>query len=459
MHNSLNQFQLNADTLEQLLNFQLGLSFSSNTSALACQWRNSNNEFYQFTGIIQTILREGDRVYLTGYCDDGVPFKFPPVFFLDLRTRVKWRKVPQFFYDMWVQELQSSSHLNSMERASQLIDTYIATNTSSSKDVVLTLDGNGENRYAMTQRLNEVQIGQRPKLYTVEMDPQVALANKLMFGESIIFAGADPSLKTKSLLGDKVLLEHLILKQNALLSDEMKKNVTCMYLDYCGGPPGNQTPDKCKTNLQLVCDQLPKLKYLGMTMSYRKHGKNLKYTIDTLIPSAFASFKTFTNNKRVLCKLYEKRQTSVSNCGQTRRLQSDLDEFDVHLNPPQTRKYICSTCGEVGHNKRTCTFTPDIPPLVPVLASHHSNVAGLSPAPRQPASTPNSNSNKPRTYICSTCGEVGHNKRTCTFTPDIPPLVPVPALHHSSMADLSPAPQQSVSTPNTRTRKRKPCTY
>ena len=49
-------------------------------------------------------------------------------------------------------------------------------------------------------------------------------------------------------------------------------------------------------------------------------------------------------------------------------------------NPEYPRTHLCSTCGEEGHNKQTCK-----------------------------------KADRSRTYRCSNCGDAGHNRRTCEW--------------------------------------------
>ncbi len=91
----------------------------------------------------------------------------------------------------------------------------------------------------------------------------------------------------------------------------------------------------------------------------------------------------------------------------------------------------CSTCGQFGHNKRTCTLSPKTPcvPLSEIRAM--KALAALLPPPNKsrkvskPLEDISSCQNiwkepkefyakeKSRENICSNCGGKGHNSRTC----------------------------------------------
>ena len=253
--------------------------------------------------------------------------------FLDTRTTIHWNPIPDELRVKWNKELESEEHRNSIERARSIMNVYIEkyniAQYTENRDIIVTLDGNGENRKGMQDALKDRGIPPAiwPSILTFEIEPNVALANQLMFGkENIIFTGADYTFHSKSLVGKGgVYLEHLIQKQNDLYTDDMKARTKVVYFDYCGGPAGNQNVSLCQKNFgRNVLPHIPHVDIIAMTMSYRKHQYLSEHGILGYIclPPSFKKKQQFTENRRVLCELFVRDQVS-SALEQTRDVECD----------------------------------------------------------------------------------------------------------------------------------------
>ena len=315
LHREGNVFQMGIEAVREMMQYQIGLGFTSNTAALTGEWRTEDGEFYDARYTIEGVSRT-DRCIVHGRgTDDGVVFEFPSVMFLDMRTQVNWNPLPQALREKWMRELKGDRHKNSINRAKEIMNLYIHKRMGRRRhtDIIVTLDGNGENRYGMKSALREQNIKETdwPSIYTFEMNPDVALASQIMFGkENIKFTGSDPEFHSKTLLGKGgVMLEHLIQKQNNVYTDDMKRRTKFVYFDYCGGPAGNQAAEACRKNFEEnILPQLPNLEIIAMTISHRQHPGLKENGIREYIslPSSFVKKQSFTENHRVLCEVFER---------------------------------------------------------------------------------------------------------------------------------------------------------
>jgi hypothetical protein len=316
LHQTRNQFQLGSEAIPSMMQYQAGLSFTMNTASLKGHWVNEKGEYYDFTGTIDPICPVKGKL-ICGKCDQGVEFTLPAVSFLDDSTKIAWRKPPDEIMKQWLAELDSQDHIRSMKRAERMMEEYLHSCNCDPdpKDIALILDGNGENRRGMEKALENAGIPKSKwmSIITMEINPEVALVNKIMFGECIVFTGADAGFYSKSLVSSKmsgVPVEHLIEKSNDLLTDEMKKRVKIYYGDYCGGPAGNQKVAICKKAQARVMAQLPNCEVVGVTISHRQHAHDFMHYV--AIPNVFEEFACFTDNPRVKCKMFSKYQAQRS---------------------------------------------------------------------------------------------------------------------------------------------------
>ena len=85
----------------------------------------------------------------------------------------------------------------------------------------------------------------------------------------------------------------------------------------------------------------------------------------------------------------------------------------------QNSSHSCATCGQPGHNRRTCGCTKSSPPVSCMCSN--CGIFGHSkrkcPEPIKPVEPKQPKTKKPikiTTCKCSNCGEIGHSKRKCT---------------------------------------------
>jgi hypothetical protein len=353
LHKKQNQFQLGQVALVELMQYQAGLTFTMNTASLQGHWVDSHGKYYDFTGTIDPICPIKDKL-IQGTCDQGVPFTLPAVSFLDESTKIYWRKPPDEVVEKWLSELEGEDHIRSMKRAERFMEEYLESCDFhlDPQDIILILDGNGENRRGMEKALEKAEIpkSQWPQIITMEINPEVALVNKLMFGDCIVFTGADAGFCSKSLLANKmkgVPIEHLIEKPNDLLTNEMKKRVKGFYGDYCGGPTGNQKVEKCKEAQSRVMAELINCLVFGITISHRKHPHEFMEYIS--VPDGFKEFACFTDNPRVKCKMFSKLQAQ-----RVQKAQVEMEIEDLQSGTrAKKRKFDCDENGGVQQRKVT----------------------------------------------------------------------------------------------------------
>lgn len=311
MHRTKNNFQIGIDATRLMMKSQIGVKFTSNTIALSGHWLDDNNKYYDTSYQITHVSYESGNIAGGFSFDDDSTFEFPPVIFMHAKTQVSWNPIPAIVRQQWQAELNTTKHKNSIRRAREFMQAYLVRSSCSPSDIIITLDGNGENRMGMYEVLRESGFPEHewPTILTFEMDPVTAFANQLMFGsDRIIFTGSDPTFHSKTLLGKGgIMLEHIITKANSILTDDMKGRTKAVYFDYCGGPAGNQAPEKSKRNFEVnIFPMLPNCVLFGVTISYRKHVYLARYGVEGYIsyPSRFQLLKTFRENKKVLCQFF-----------------------------------------------------------------------------------------------------------------------------------------------------------
>jgi len=109
----------------------------------------------------------------------------------------------------------------------------------------------------------------------------------------------------------------------------------------------------------------------------------------------------------------------------------------------------CKNCGEVGHNRRTCT-NPTVAPSTPPTSSGRTcgncGETGHNARTCQNAkvSTPSTTSSGRK---CGKCGEIGHNARTCGTSTTSPAATPTPAPMPTGTKETVIADPQGIVTP------------
>jgi hypothetical protein len=187
------------------------------------------------------------------------------------------------------EHVRSSGHPESQMRMEKLAH-YLSFYHGSDM-LVLSLDGDGTNKKAFEDKADPAV-----KFLTIEMDPTVCLAQKILFtGEK----------KDDEIIFAKHGIEDLIIKENDTLTKEQKENVIALNLDYCGGFINGLDFDKGIEGFETLLSRLPRLFALIVTVSKRQR-PNLEEFYDRYVPTpyGFQVVETFINNKKVVSKLF-----------------------------------------------------------------------------------------------------------------------------------------------------------
>lgn len=309
-----NRFQLGIAAVRDLMRFQRGVQVQVPISAVSGWWNWPEDSF--FCEILHE-THEGAFV-AEAICEDGYPIDLTASMLMLVDTKVQWNPIPPDVVrcivgddctdpciDPW-----RSEHFHAQARATAVVDAYVQLcGFSRAGDVIVTLDGRGNNRRGMERALEKARVARSdwPRIFTVEMDANVALAQRLLYGDSVLYTGADAALRPWS-LGDgatKLKLEHLFLKDNRVLPAAIFPDIRVVYFDYCGGPPGNRHPQRCAATMLSIVKKLPNLQVFAVTISKRQH-PNLAATFDKYMPTppGFQVADTFSDNALVICRMY-----------------------------------------------------------------------------------------------------------------------------------------------------------
>ena len=367
----------------------VGVVLRTHTKFLSGEWKNPEGKLYEFDATI-TCVRDSiytataDDGEFCGFvvlarCEDGLMCKFTPELLLNVDTQVTWNPPTPDFLAKHTHEITSDrENAESMKRAGEFAFLYVQACGADPEDFIVTLDGNGENRLGMQARFEAMGIPKDrwPRILTIEMDPKVALNQRLAFGNDVFYSKGDSEFTGTRISKGKTLLEDLLANKNRIITDEMKLRVKAVYFDHCGGPPDSSNPKKCRQNFATkIFPQIRNKKVFGMTMSYRQHFK-LGDTFEQYIaiPPNFSNVETFLNNRHVICKMY---------------VQSTIGSPP---NEPQAEKQVkprtCSTCNAIGHTKRKCPLRPAsapeaesiVEPEVPLLTDADTPDSAETPA-------------------------------------------------------------------------------
>ena len=196
-------------------------------------------------------------------------------------------------------------HERSMQRAydlALLIVERVGKQNLKGKYIVI-LDGNGENRRAMESTFDDLGITAecRPTVVTLELNPNVALANAFRFGRKHVrLTSGDFRMQHKR--GDVCGIERAILLEgHSILTTEEKDNCVGLHLDdYCGSPSK-------LTDFDALYARLPQLVACAVTVAKRQ--PNVDFSCakrrKTAAPAAecFEQIATYDHNK-VFCDMY-----------------------------------------------------------------------------------------------------------------------------------------------------------
>jgi hypothetical protein len=213
--------------------------------------------------------------------------------------------------------LKAQNRMNSFCKA---LDQTVHIKDGPANNLVYTLDGDLSNRNAFDVYFSDHCAHSRPSLVTWEIDPCVALAQKLLIENDYVrFTGADNSTKfgygvDGNLDTSPPGLEYLICNRlnskgvkNRLITAEDCEKVVGLYLDYCGGPIGGKDYEGAKNLILDTLSHLPRLCVFAITMSKRQR-RGLEADSQSYLPSihGFAQIETFTDNPKVVCWLYKR---------------------------------------------------------------------------------------------------------------------------------------------------------
>ena len=298
-----NEFQLGLEVCRELMDYQVGVKFWMSLSEI--NGYHDGPETFPVT--ISKVIKDETRMVVGVWCphDNSTIDLTPASLMLKREPPITFNPVPASI----MEKIRTSRmavypkrHADSMKRAIYIaryyIDRALYSSNFSNNDIILTLDGNGENRDAMMQkfaRFNEKSDKHPilPRIITVERDATVALCQHLIWGtasDKIIFTNAGAGKSVKG-------FEHLILHPNNLITDKMKKNIKIIYFDYCGGPA---------EDIRKLFEHLPNICLFGITVAKRKRPNLINdFELFVAIPDGWKEVKCY-NHKEVVCVIYER---------------------------------------------------------------------------------------------------------------------------------------------------------
>ena len=296
-----NDFQMGRSLARELLAEQVGVEVDIPLAAINGHWDAPSDRFHA------TLLRPShvDPFVAVALCDDGLEIDLTAPLLMRADVRAGWRPVRDALRAAAEAGFEHEKNAHATQRAVEIGAAVLRRGKGGpdpAEDVWLTLDGNGTNRRGFAEAAAHSGVPP-PRVVTLEMDADVALAQRLLYGADVLFTGGDASLRASGLLGGsgkgKVGAEHVLLRGD--LPDVDLSRVRLLYLDYCGGPFG-EADRNCLAD---VFSRLPALTGVAVTMSKRQHADLLR-TFDRYVPApwGFREASTFLSNARVVCRLF-----------------------------------------------------------------------------------------------------------------------------------------------------------
>lgn len=264
----------------------------------------------QVSGVIKYVLN--DSCFVAGVQFDGEDVsKLTAASFMLNTTKWEW-KHPSVRDDN-LPVPNGVKHERSMHRAYCLIVAIVASVgvRGLKGKYIFILDGNGENRRAIENALDDlgISISDRPTVITLELNPNIAFANALRFGRKHVrLTSADFRMQCKK--NDVCGIERTILLEgHSVLSAEEKDNCIGLYLDYCGSPSKLTAFNKLYARLtQLVaCAVTVAKRQPNHAFGCSKRRKLAEPLIDK-----FEMLHTFDHDK-VVCDMYIRRSEGMPN--------------------------------------------------------------------------------------------------------------------------------------------------
>lgn len=306
-----NDFQLGIDAVRIAMDRQRGVRIRVPLSAFAGHWPGFPDLCH---GVIVKPLHQGKFVAEALFDGDADPTPITSSMLMLHETCASWRKPRVDAKQLLTAKCAAHvKHTNAYQRAVAMCETLLElpeeleSISLPERKIILTLDGMGTNRIAIEDVMNArgVPATARPDIVTLEMDADVAAAQRIAlgFGDDVRFTKGDPLASHKSLFGGGI--EHVVTSRNSLLSEDAKRDVVWLNLDYCGGPPKNHRVSSCAAFMQKMLAHLPGLNMVTVTMAKRNHA-DLDNTFDNYFPPpyGFELRDTFRSNPRVVCKMY-----------------------------------------------------------------------------------------------------------------------------------------------------------
>ncbi len=247
------------------------------------------------TGTITGVHNDGNFVALAQFDGEGVS-KLTSSSLMLCTTKWGWETHNRRYDNRPTPEGQK--HKLSMTRAYAMIIT-IAGCADMEHKYIFILDGNGENRCAIENALDDLRVpeSKRPTVITLEKDPNVALANALRFGRKHVrLTTGDFRMQTTK--NQPCGIERsIILDGHSVLSEHEKRNCIGLYLDYCGSPPKHVPFSRLYAALpQLVC--------CAITVAKRQpDAHRWKMLMERAAPTGFIKVNEFSH-PRVRCNMY-----------------------------------------------------------------------------------------------------------------------------------------------------------
>lgn len=229
-------------------------------------------------------------------------------------TKVTWKQLSESARKEHIKDYKGkSASTDRMDHFAEALRDHYHVNSS---HIILSLDGDGSNRETVLSYFPQEDT--RPRFLTFEIEPDVALAQQLLYGQKdVIYTGAQRGAVYDS-LGSTPGIEDLIIyrksqsgRENTLFTKQDCENVVALNLDYCGGPKAGLNFEKAQQDLSKIYARLPHLMVLSITMSKRQRPNIMNdFEKYAQTPYGFRKIKTFNSGKVVCCLYVRDRQVT-----------------------------------------------------------------------------------------------------------------------------------------------------
>jgi len=269
--------------------------------------------------VIETL---SDNTYVASVSTaDSFTFSLRPVDLVRYDVCAPWKKLKTYMMTEHNAALIGKEHDASARRMHCFVDTLSGIYTTTSDQIVLSLDGIGSNRETFADKFRDLSTHMIPQFLTYEIDPAVALSQQLLYGKRVVTYtgamvkekfgygcdGARPSIPS----GIEYLITNRINSSgvsNELITTHCCDNVVGLNLDYCGGVLGGLDFEASKRTLVNLLARLPRLVVLCLTFGKRQR-PGLKYDFEKYapVPYGFRIVQTFDkegDNQRVVSRIY-----------------------------------------------------------------------------------------------------------------------------------------------------------